>query len=149
MLPSDHQQDGSNMPWKSSYTPPHVHRKDRRHASWQYKDLFLSVKSSQYDRKWHALVRDGHKAMANLLSFSGLYTSKLQPLRAFWWCFAMTSACKYPQLTRTMFWAYSKLLCGQIGLACTLVGKSGRDPREILAGACFLWGTAGSKNCPP
>ena len=67
----------------------------------QYKDIFLFVKSSQYDRKCYVLVRDGHRSTANLLSFIEFYTSKLRPLRASCWCFAMTSACKYPQLTRT------------------------------------------------
>ena len=87
---------------------------------------------------WHALVGDGHRSTAKLLSFSGLYTSKLRLLRASWWCFAMTSACKYPQLSRTKFWACTKPVCGQIGLECTLAGKSGQDPCEILTGACFL-----------
>ena len=107
---------------------------DRTHASWKLKDLFLSLKSSQYDRK--CLVRDGHRSTANLLSFIGFYTSKLRLLRASCWCFAMTSACEYPQLTRT------KLVCGQIGLACTYAGKSRRDPCELLPGACFRRGTA-------
>ena len=102
-LPSDYKQEVSNLPSTSSYTPPHVRRNDRTHASWKYRDLFLSVKSSQYDRKCHVLVRDGHRSTAHLLSFIGFYTSKLQPLRVFCWCFAMTSACKYPQLTRTKF----------------------------------------------
>ena len=148
-LPSDYQQEGSNLPSTSSYTSPDVRRNDRTHASWQYKDICLSVKSSQYGRKWHALVRDAHRSTANLRSFSGLYTSKLWPLRASCWCFAMTSAIKYPQVTGTKFLACSKLVCGQIGLACTLAGTSGWDLWEILTAACFLWGTAGSKNCPP
>ena len=126
-LPSDYQQEASNLPSTSSCTPSHVHRNDCTHASWQYKDLFLSVISSQHDRKWHSLVRDGDRSMANLLSFSRLYTSKLQPLLASCCCFAMTSACKYLQPTRTKFWACSKLVCGQIGLACTLVGNSEWD----------------------
>ena len=35
------------------------------------KTFFLSVKSSQYDRKWHALVRDGHRSTAKLLFSAG------------------------------------------------------------------------------
>ena len=119
------------------------------HTSWQYKDIFLSVNSSQFDSNWHALVRDGHRSTTNLLPLSGLYTIKLWPLRASCWCFAQASAGKYPQLTRTKFWAWSQLVCGQIGLACTLAGKSGLDPCGIRTGACFLCGTAGSKNCSP
>ena len=102
-LPSDYQQEGNKLPSTSSYTPPHVHKNECTHARWQYKDIFLSAKSSQYDRKWHTLVRDGHRSTANLLSFSRLYTCKWWPLRPPCWCFAMTSACKYPQLTRTNF----------------------------------------------
>ena len=82
-----------------------------------------------YDRKWYPLVRDRHRSTANLLSFNGLYTSKSC------WYFAITSACKYPQLTRTKFWACSKLFCGQIGLGCALAGKSWWDLSEIL---CML-----------
>ena len=153
-LPSGYQQEVSNLPSTSSNTPPHVRRNDRTHQSWKYKPvqrpfLFLSVKSSQYDRKCHVLVRDGHRSTANLLSFIEFYTSKLRPLRASCWCFAMTSACKYPQLTRTKSWACSKLVCGQIVLGCTFADKSGRDPCEILPDACFLRGTASSKYCPP
>ena len=73
-LPSDYQQEGSKLPSTSSYTPPHVRRNDHTHASWQYKDPFLSVKSSQCNRKWYMLVWDGHRSTANLLCFSGLYT---------------------------------------------------------------------------
>ena len=61
----------------------------------------------------------------------------------------MTSGCKYPQLTGKKFWACSKLACGRFGISCTSAGKSERDPCEILTGACQMWGTAGSKKCPP
>ena len=44
-LPSDYQQEGSNLPSISSYTPPHAHRNDRTHASWQHKDLFCPWKA--------------------------------------------------------------------------------------------------------
>ena len=57
----------------------------------------------QYDRRWHTLVRDGHKSTANLLSFRGIYSSKLRPLWALCWCFAMTSACKYRRLLGQSF----------------------------------------------
>ena len=70
-LPSDYQQEGSNLPSTCSYTSPHDRRNNRTHASWQYKDLFLFVKSLQYGRKWHALVRDGQKSTTNLHSFRG------------------------------------------------------------------------------
>ena len=80
-LPSDYQQESSNLPLTSSYTPPHVRRTDCTHASWQYKDHSLSVKVSQYDRRWHALVWDGHRSTVNLLSFSQLSSSELH-LRA-------------------------------------------------------------------
>ena len=72
-LPSEHQQEGSNLPSISSYTPSHIRRNDRTHTSWQYKDFFLSVKSPQYDRKWHALVLDGHRSTTNLFFLSAEY----------------------------------------------------------------------------
>ena len=67
------------------------------------------------------------------------YTSKLRPLTGLYWCSAMTSVCKYQQLTRAKFWACPKLVYGQIGLACTLAGKSDRDlceglPRKVWQG---------------
>ena len=67
-LPSDYQQEGSNLPSTSSYIAPHVRMNACAHTSWQYKDLFLSVKSPQYDRKCHTLARDAHRSTANLLS---------------------------------------------------------------------------------
>ena len=48
-LPSDYWQESSKLPSTSLNTPPDVRRNGRTHASWQYKDLFLSMKSSQYD----------------------------------------------------------------------------------------------------
>ena len=122
-LPSGYQLEGSNLPSTFTYTPPHVRRNDRTHANWQYKDIFLSAKSSQYDCKWHALVWDDHSSTTNLLSFNGLYASTLRPLQASCWCFAMTSACKYLQLTQTKFWASSTLVCGKIRLACSSSGE--------------------------
>ena len=84
-MPSDHKQIDSNLLSTPSYTLPHVHINDSTHASWQYKDFFLSVKSSEYDRKWHALVRDGHRSTTNLLPLSGFYTTKLRPLQTCFW----------------------------------------------------------------
>ena len=49
-LPSDYQQEASNLTSTSSYTPPHVRR-----TIWQYKDLFLSVKARNMtasDARW-------------------------------------------------------------------------------------------------
>ena len=86
-LASDYQQGGSNWPSISSYTPLLVRRNGHIHASWLYKDLLLSLKCSQYDRKWHVLVR-GHRSTANLLSAGyirvscGLYEP---PADVLWW----------------------------------------------------------------
>ena len=88
-------------------------------------------------------------ATANLFFFSELTRRKLRPQQAPCWCFAMTSACKYPQLTQAKFRACSKLVCEQFGLACTPADKSRLDPCEVLTAACPPRGTAGSKNWSP
>ena len=127
-LPSDYQKKVSNLPSPSSYTPPLVRRNDRTHESWKYKDIFVRKKLAI----WPQMSRTGARWPRVHCQPTFFYTSKLRPLRASCWCFAMTSVWKYPQLTRTKVWAFSKL-CGQIGLVCTFAGKSGRDPCKMLS----------------
>ena len=98
------------------------------HTNGQDKDLFLSLKSSQYDRKWHALVRDGHRSTAKQLSFSEFYTSKLRSLRASCWCFATTCSVQIPAdyldkvlvMLKTSLWANRTCVhtCGQVRAKC-------------------------------
>ena len=70
------------------------------------------------------------------------FTSELRLLWAPCWCFAMTSAFKYPQLTRTKFWVCSKVVCRQFVLACTPAGG-------IRVKCVPSAGTSGGKNCTP
>ena len=60
------------------------------------------------------------------------FTSELRPLWAPCWCFAMTSACEYPQLTRTEFWACSKLSAGNLYLRTQLRVRSVWSARQVL-----------------
>ena len=136
-LPSDNWQEGSKLSSTSLNTPPHVRRNGRTHASWQYKDIILSMKSSQYDRRQHAQVRDQRPTYS--LSAGCIRVNYVLNGPA-------TGVLRLHRRANTRillghnFWACSKLVCWQIGLACTLTGKSGRDPCEILTGACFSVG---------
>ena len=60
------------------------------------------------------------------------FTSELRPLWAPCWCFAMTSACEYPQLTQTEFWACSKLSAGNLYLRTHLRVRSVWSARQVL-----------------
>ena len=136
-LPSDYWQEGSKLPSTSLNTPPHVRRNGRTLASWQYKDLFLSMKSSQYDRKQHALVRD---PLPTYFLSAGYIRVSFVLNRPPAGVLRLHRRTNTRILLGHNFCACSKLVCWQIGLACTLTGKSGRDPCEILTSACFSVG---------
>ena len=104
--------------------------------------IAVSVKSLRYGRRWHALVQDGHRSTANLLSFSGLSTSKLWSLRASCWCFWHLQADTRSLLThKTCLWAIQTFVhtCGQFRARSVW----NTDRRMPTAGNC------GQQNCPP
>ena len=60
-------------------------------------------------------------------------------LRASCWCFAMTSACKYQQLTPAKFWACKSDLCAHLWA----------NPGDILTGAWLSAGNCGQQKLSP
>ena len=95
------------------------------------------MKSLQYDRKRHALVRDPRPTYVLSVGYIRVSYVLNGPPAGVLRLHRRANTCI---LLGHNFWACSKLVCWQIGLACTLTGKSGRYPCEILTGACFSVG---------